>query len=117
MKRTLSAFVFKITLFSFIFLFNFSSISTFAQNIKPDTSNATSDKYNQVDAYDLLNKITKKSSKILQDTIFVHSKGPFITPLVIPGYAMVNGFLGELTTNISFYTLRNDSAKISTIFT
>src|SRR5665213_2697279 len=75
------------------------------------------DKYADMDISDIINKITKKSFRIPDDTIFLKSKGPFVTPLLIPGYAMVTGFLGEVTCNISFYTLRNDSAKISSIST
>jgi outer membrane protein assembly factor BamA len=41
--------------------------------------------------------------------------GPFVTPFPYPGYAMVTGFLIGFACNISFYTHRNNDAKISTI--
>src|ERR1017187_5361397 len=90
----------------------------YSQKELNDTTIESPVKYQEMDIGDYYRKITKKKSFLLPtDTVFLTSRGPFFTPLVIPGYAMVTGFLGEFTTNISFYTLRNDTAKISTIST
>ena len=90
----------------------------YSQKELNDTTIESPAKYQEMDIGDYYRKITKKKSFLLPtDTIFLTSRGPFFTPLIIPGYAMVTGFLGEFTTNISFYTLRNDTAKISSIST
>jgi hypothetical protein len=91
---------------------------SFLYSQKQNLDSLTTAKYLEMDIGDYYRKITKKKSILLPaDTIYLNSRGPFFTPLVLPGYAMVTGFLGEFTSNISFYTLRNDTAKISTIST
>jgi hypothetical protein len=102
---------------SFFLYLYYGCLPLFAQQTINDSSMSSANKYQEMDISDIINKITKKSYMPPNDTIFLNSKGPFITPLLIPGYAMVTGFLGEITCNISFYTLRNDTAKISTIST
>jgi hypothetical protein len=98
-----------------ILIFHSISLKLFAQEIKIDTTNISTNKYRQMDAGDFVHKILKKSFDLPSDTVFLNSRGPFFTPLVFPGYAMVTGYIGEITSNISFYTLHTDSSKISSI--
>ena len=107
----------KLIIFIAFLLFLCLGNDLIAQNNKTDTMKVSSDKYSDMDISDYFKKITKSSFEHPVDSNYLKSNGPFFTPLPIPGYAMVTGFLGELTTNISFYTLRNDTAKISTITT
>lgn len=59
--------------------------------------------------------IIKKPEHREKESIDNKSRGPFPTILPYPGYSSVAGFFFGVTNNISFYTLRTDSAKMSVI--
>ncbi len=60
--------------------------------------------------------LNKKKYKLLEtDTVGHNPSGPFISPFLYPGYELVHGYLVGLALNISFYTLKTDSAKLSSI--
>ena len=86
-----------------------------SQNNSTDTTKLTVNKVEQKDAGDLFNYVFKKKKEAKQDTIKQKSLGPFFSPLLYPGYAMVTGYLVGFASNISFYTNRNEDAKISSI--
>jgi len=71
--------------------------------------------FGQKDISDYYHIITKTTTKEEPDSLISKSLGPFVTPLIYPGYALVTGFIAGLAANVSFYTYRSDSAKISSI--
>ena len=86
-----------------------------AQNTIADTTKTNANNLNQKDVGDILSAIFKKKFDINKDSIRLKSLGPFYSPLIYPGYAMVTGYLVGLASNISFYTHRSEDAKISSI--
>jgi outer membrane protein assembly factor BamA len=79
-----------------------------AQSSKTDT-------IPQKDIGNYIREITGIRIKAVNDTSYKKSKGPFTTVLPYPGYSSVSGVFFGVTNNISFYTLRTDSAKMSVI--
>lgn len=69
----------------------------------------------QKDISDVYQSVFKIKSK--PDTITKHGLGPFYTPIIYPGYALVTGGLIGLVNSVSFYTNNRENAKISTIVT
>ena len=69
----------------------------------------------QVDFGDYLKLISKRKPGDPKDPRKIKSLGPFYTPFLYPGYALVTGYLVGFTSNISFYTHHEEGAKISTI--
>ncbi len=103
-------------LFLLIYLL-FSAVGSivFAQVNKTDTLKQSTDSVHQMDAADYYMLITKKSLRPHLDSSKIKSLGPFYSPFIYPGYALVTRYLVGLACNVSFYTYRDDSAKISSI--
>jgi hypothetical protein len=101
--------------FIVFFLFSCGFNILFAQKDMSDTVRLSSDKKKQIDVRDIFRLITKKQEKIVKDSTKKKSLGPFYTPIVYPGYALVTGYLVGLANNISFYTHNGKDAKISNI--
>ena len=93
-------------LFYCIILFYGFNSKSFSQN---------TDTTAQKDIGNYIKKIIKKPEHREVDTCNNNSRGPFPTVLPYPGYSSVSGFFFGVTNNISFYTLRTDSAKMSVI--
>lgn len=103
----------KIIYFIFIFCLKIHSNCVFGQSITSATQNLTEQK----DIGDYYRIISKKEFKLPKDSSKKHSLGPFYTPLIYPGYALVTGGLIGFVCNLSFYTHHGEDAKISTILT
>jgi len=102
-------------LFIFSFFFSCISIQLYAQKNVVDSVKPSINEKAQMDVADLYILITKKKTPIKQDTVKKNSLGPFYTPIIYPGYALVTGYLVGVTNNISFYTHHESDAKISSI--
>jgi hypothetical protein len=89
--------------------------SLYAQKASNDTLKALPDKNTQLDIADCFRYITKKTTFSKRDSVKTKSLGPFYTPILYPGYALVTGYLVGFANNISFYTHHEPDAKISSI--
>jgi len=96
------------SLFPILILYYGLINTSVAQNSKTDT-------IPQVDIGNYIRGITGIKEKAINDTSYKKSRGPFTTILPYPGYSSVSGFFFGVTNNISFYTLRTDSSKMSVI--
>ena len=104
----------KVLIYIVLFLVSNTPKKLLAQVDLPDTTGSPNYKKNQMDISDYVRLITRKKEK--KDTISKKkSLGPFYTPIIYPGYALVTGFLIGLSNNISFYTHEGNDAKISNI--
>jgi hypothetical protein len=86
-----------------------------AQTAMNDSEKSSTNKYESVDVSDYVDKILKRPVTAKQDSAKRESDGPFLTPVLYPGYSLVSGFLVQLVGNVSFYSYHSDSAKISSI--
>jgi len=89
----------------------------YGQVSSADTLRITQNTNEQKDIGDYLKVIFNKKNVIKKDTVNRNTLGPFYTPIIYPGYALVTGGLIAFANNISFYTHYGIDAKISTILT
>lgn len=107
----------KILFWFLVFLLNIPLNRLFGQISSADTLNLTSSLTEQKDVADYYRKVFKKEFTTQKDSSKSHSLGPFYTPIIYPGYALVTGGLIGFVSNLSFCTHRGKDAKISTILT
>jgi len=105
----------KILLFVCFFIFLSKYNKLFAQKNIPDTTKGLNTKSKQLDITDCYRYIIHKPTTAKEDSTKKKSLGPFYSPLLYSGYALVSGFLVALANNISFYTHHTPDAKISSI--
>lgn len=103
----------KIIFLLLVFILNIPSNRLFGKTLIVDTLNIKEQK----DIADYYRKIFKKDFTTQKDSSQSQSLGPFYTPMIYPGYALVTGGLLGIVTNLSFYTHHGKDAKISTILT
>jgi Omp85 superfamily domain len=107
----------KILFFLLVYFLNIPLNRLYGQISTSDTLKNTQNIAEQKDIGDYFKVIFKGKTVIKKDTIKRKSLGPFYTPIVYPGYALVTGGLIAMANNISFYTHYGADAKISTILT
>lgn len=100
-----------------VYCFNINQNRLIGQILSPDTLKITGNLKEQKDVGDYLKVIFKGKTSTKKETVNRKTLGPFYTPIVYPGYALVTGGLIAIANNISFYTHYGADAKISTILT
>jgi hypothetical protein len=90
-------------------------ITLIAQKNVTDSTTEANSKNKNIDIVDWFRRITKKTVRIPTDSTKKGSLGPFYTPILYPGYALVTGYHIGLSNALSFYTHHGEDAKISTI--
>jgi Omp85 superfamily domain len=115
----------KLTLALLIVLFSITTPLIFGQDSKVDSTSVVIDVSKQVDIKDFMRMIftkkeiaesdSTKKSIAKEDSTKKKSLGPFYTPLIYPGYSLVSGFLVGVVNNLSFYSHRDDGAKLSSV--
>ena len=106
---------FILLILTFITCLVFFNVTMHAQSPIADTLKERKILSNEEDVGDLFREVLKRPPHVRTDSIKKTSLGPFYTPILYPGYALVTGYLIGLANNISFYTHKDKHAKLSAI--